>query len=95
MRLDTDDSKQPKHSGLRPEPRPSLRRGGLRSYGWVVGGWQAPPSIGRPEGCHTGGGAASGTAACTPTAGAALLRTPDRRRSLSSFQCTTGDDCEL
>ncbi len=33
------------------------------------------------EGCHTTGRAASENRACGPTAGAALLRTPDRRRN--------------
>ena len=35
-----------------------------------------------PRGCHTGGGRARrNNMPCTPAAGAALLRTPDRRRS--------------
>lgn len=71
-------------SGLHPKPRPSLQRGGSTTHVWGCGGRQAPPSIGRPQGCHTDGRAASGTAACTPTAGAALLRTPDRRGSRRS-----------
>jgi DNA-binding transcriptional regulator YhcF (GntR family) len=60
-----------KASGLRPRPRPSQRRGHDSSRHVRRVGAEAPPSPGRPEGCHTDGG----------TIAAALLRTPDRRRS--------------
>lgn len=63
------------------QTRPSLRRW-RPTISAPVPGWRGwdPPSIGRLNGCHTTGRAASKVRACAPTAGAALLRTPDRRR---------------
>lgn len=58
-------------------------RGGRRrqlTFSGEVG--LVPPSIGRPEGMpHQRWGCKAQCAPCTPVTGAALLRTPDRRRS--------------
>ena len=66
----------PRTPALPPAGR--QRRTQRKGVGWAV----APPSPGRPEGMpHRRRGARQNRTPCTPAAGAALLRTPDRRRS--------------
>jgi len=81
----TDKSRQFQNQepGLRPNRAlpPAAHR--TATCGFVLDWGTAPPSLGRPEGMprRRRGGQGRSAHLDHPAAGAALLRTPDRRRS--------------